>query len=159
MGDKRAATTILAIDYGLRRVGIAVGQTVSGSATPVSTIDTRSATEVDKRVRELIADWRPDVIVVGMPVTDYGDGELGPAIRRFGARLAAQGHAVEYVDERLSSVEAGERIIGARRRGIRGRIRKPEIDAEAARIIAERWLARQAPSDRMRADDANREIP
>ena len=136
MHDER----VLAFDYGRRRIGVAVGQSVTGTASAVTTLMT-TGPELEAALRKLIAEWRPDTVVVGLPLNDDGcGGELDSEIREFANRLAAiADRPVALVDERLSSVEAHERLVAGRRAG-RRRIRKTDIDAEAARVIAERWL-------------------
>ena len=133
--------TILAFDFGLRRIGVAVGQQVTQTASPLETLpngeDGPDWAEIDEQIRE----WRPARLVVGLP--GHADGtpsEIGNAARAFALALARYDLPVEMVDERLSSVEAEALLVTQRQRGQRGRISKAEIDAAAATVIAERWL-------------------
>lgn len=140
-----AALTIMAFDYGERRIGVAVGQTVTGSAQALRTL-TRSAQGTDwESIGRLVAEWRPGRFAVGQPRhLDGREHELAPAIRRFGAELGTRyGCPVDIVDERLSSVEAEGRLTERKRARGGGRTRHApaEIDAEAACVIAEQWLA------------------
>lgn len=138
----RPSTTILAFDYGGRRIGVAVGQSVTGSASALGTVTNRAQGPDWPAIERLVADWRPARLVVGLPLKEDGsDGETGEAARRFGDALARFGLPVEVIDERYSSLEARERLVDERRQGLRGRLRKEMIDATAAVVIAERWLA------------------
>lgn len=138
----RPSTTILAFDYGGRRIGVAVGQSVTGSASAVGTVANREQGPDWPAIERLVADWRPTQLVVGLPLmTDGRESETGDAARAFGQALGRFGLPVEVIDERYSSLEARDRLVDARRRGLRGRLDRAMIDAAAAVIIAERWLA------------------
>lgn len=134
--------TILAFDFGLRRIGVAVGQTVTGSASPLGIVDNGEHGPDSARLQSLVEEWRPDGIVVGMPLhADGSPGELAPTIRAFMRDLERFGLPVEEIDERHSSQEAEAALIRARQAGSKGRIAKADIDAAAAVMIAERYLA------------------
>ena len=134
--------TILAFDYGLRRIGVAVGQDVTASASPVGTI-ANSEDGVDyERLSEVIAEWNPTRLVVGMPLhADGSPSEMSAAVETFVAALARYELPVATIDERYSSVEAERTLKSARQQGSRGRISKADIDVAAAVCIAERYLA------------------
>jgi len=135
-------TTILAFDFGLRRIGIAVGQSVTGSASPLGTI-ANSESGVDRdAIAALIREWRPTLLVVGMPMhADGSPSDLQKPVEAFIEELRSFGLPVESVDERYTSVEAERVLKEARASGSRGRISKEEIDSAAAVFIAERYLA------------------
>jgi len=138
----RPSTTILAFDYGGRRIGVAVGQSVTGSASALGTVANRDHGPDWPAIERLITEWRPAQLVVGLPLMEDGsDSDMGKAARRFCAALARFGLPVEVMDERYSSLEARERLVDERRQGLRGRLSKETIDAAAAVVIAERWLA------------------
>lgn len=149
--DTRASApsvTILAFDYGARRIGIAVGQSVTGSASPLCTAANRDSRPDWAAIERLVTEWRPARLVVGLPLmADGSDSESTAAARGFGAALARFGLPVELVDERYSSHEARERLVDERRGGLRGRLSREQVDAAAAVVIAERWLgqSRRAP--------------
>ena len=134
--------TILAFDFGLRRIGVAVGQDVTASASPLGSI-ANGANGVDHgRIKALIAEWHPTKLVVGMPShADGSPGTMTAAVEAFVRELGRYGLPVRTVDERYSSVEAERVLKEARRQGSRGRISKQDIDAAAAVFIAERYLA------------------
>lgn len=140
--DKNLPETVLAFDFGLRRIGIAVGQDITASASPVGVV-TNSGGGVDHdRIRSIIDEWHPARLVVGMPMhADGSPGEMTTAVEAFIKELQRYELPVETIDERYSSIEAEEALKAARSEGTRGRIKKQDIDAAAAVLIAERYLA------------------
>ncbi|MEM7278247.1 MAG: Holliday junction resolvase RuvX [Pseudomonadota bacterium] len=140
MTDERPLTTVLAFDFGLKRIGVAVGQTVSKSASPIGTFSGEpKARQV--WVNQLLREWRPDKLLLGDPVASKASKSLKREIQRFAEFLQASGLPLEFVDESMSSQEASERLRDQRQNGLRRKTRKEDIDAEAARLIAERWLS------------------
>lgn len=137
------ATTLLAFDYGARRIGVAVGQTVTGSARELATL-TAVGDEPDwDAIESLIDDWQPDLLLVGLPLdADGGESAQCEAVRAFATELAHAGLPVQLIDEHLSSREAEARLAEARSSGRRRRrVAKGDVDALSAVIIAEQWLA------------------
>lgn len=135
--------TILAFDFGRRRIGVAVGQDVTASASPVGTVANGDDGVDHDHLREIIAEWRPTRLVVGMPLhADGSPSEMSVAVDAFVAELERYELPVATIDERYSSVEAERMLKSARQQGSRGRISKADIDAAAAVCIAERYLAR-----------------
>ena len=134
--------TILAFDFGLRRIGVAVGQDVTASASPVGIVENDEKGVDHDRIRAIISEWHPTRLVVGMPT--HADGSPGPitaAVEAFIDELAQYGLPISTIDERYSSREAEQALKNARKKGSRGRISKQDIDAAAAVFIAERYLA------------------
>ena len=133
---------VLAFDYGARRIGVAVGQTTTGSASPVGVVAVRGTpdwTALERWVRE----WSPARLLVGVPYNmDGTETVLTATCRAFAAELARRfGLPVECVDERLTSAAATADLREARRSGARTRrVRREDIDAHAARLILETWL-------------------
>jgi putative Holliday junction resolvase len=139
--------TILAFDFGLRRIGIAVGQSVSGSASPAGVVTNRDSGPDTGAIARLIHEWQPERLVVGIPVREGGlASEMDGPVEKFIGLLGKFGLPVDAVDEHASSLEAEERLRQSRAAGERGRISKEAVDAMAAVIIAERYLS-------LRADD------
>ncbi len=134
--------TILAFDFGLRRIGVAVGQDVTASASPLGVV-TNDAGSVDfEAIDRHIAEWRPDQLVVGLPLKpDGSDSEMLGPVRKFVAALDRYELPVATMDERYTSTEAERLLKEARADGRRGRIDKASIDSAAAVLIAERYLA------------------
>jgi putative Holliday junction resolvase len=135
--------TILAFDFGLRRIGVAVGQQVTGSANPIAVIANGENGPDWAAIEVLIREWQPGRIIVGMPShADGSPSEISNAVERFIKELARFERPIETEDERYSSLEAEELLKSERALGLRGRIRKEMIDSAAATLIAERWLSK-----------------
>lgn len=141
--DGGAARTVLAFDFGLRRIGVAVGQAVTRSATALTTLPAVEGEPEGRALDRLIGEWQPDRLLLGMPIAPGETSALEAPLKRFRRRLEGYGIPVELVDEQFSSAEAHSRLAGARRSGARRRrVSKADIDSLSARIIAEQWLAR-----------------
>ena len=137
-----APTTILAFDFGLRRIGVAVGQSVTGSASPLAVIANRETGIDHDAIAALIREWRPARLVVGMPMhADGSDSEMQQPVLAFIDELRRYELPISTVDERYTSVEAERTLKEARAAGTRGRVSKEDIDSAAAVFIAERYLA------------------
>lgn len=133
--------TILAFDFGLRRIGVAVGQRITDSANPLDVVNNGSQGPDWSRIDRLVAEWRPTRLIVGLPLhADGSKSDIGVAASAFAEDLGRFGLPVEAVDERYSSIEARDQLREERKQGRRGRIRKEMIDGAAAQLIAERWL-------------------
>jgi putative holliday junction resolvase len=142
--DTRSHETILAFDFGLRRIGVAVGQTVTGSAGPVGTVANHTHGPDWGRIGQLIKEWGAARLIVGMPVNvDGSPSEFSAQVDVFIEGLAQFFLPVEKVDERYSSMEAQEILVQGRKAGARGRVSKGTVDAVAATLIAERWLGKE----------------
>jgi putative Holliday junction resolvase len=128
--------TFLGFDFGPRKIGVAVGQTVTGTASALTTVRSRGDKPDWARIEQLVREWRPRVAVVGLPFNmDDTQGELAPEARRFAHQLRGRfGLDVHLVDERLTSLEA-------RRRLGRDATSLDAIDATAAKLILETWLS------------------
>jgi putative Holliday junction resolvase len=136
-------TTLLGFDVGARRIGVAVGNTVSASARELGVIDVFDNGPDWARLDRWVQEWRPDGLVVGDPATlDGGDQPIRQRARGF-ARTLAKRYAlpVQQVDERRSSVEAAQRFAAGRAAGTRKRHQAAQLDALAAVVILERWLS------------------
>ena len=141
MVDSPAAPAlVLAFDYGTRRIGVAIGDTLTQTARPLHTIDHAALwRDLDK----IFAEYRPARCVVGLPHNmDGTPTALTPVVRRFAAELQQRYHLpVGLVDERTSSREAEAALRDARASGLkRRRTTHADVDKVAARIVLERWL-------------------
>jgi putative holliday junction resolvase len=137
-----AAGTLLAFDYGRRRIGMAVGNTLTRKARALLTLELADTGPDWPRIEALVREWQPVRLVVGVPYNaDGSEGELAAEAQRFARRLAGRcGIPVDTIDERLTSVEAEDRLTAARRAG-RGRaIAKADVDSAAAAVILQSWL-------------------
>jgi putative Holliday junction resolvase len=140
--DVNGPETILAFDYGRRRIGVAVGQTITASASPLGVVSNDFSGPDQAKISALIKEWRPNRLVVGMPAhADGSASDMQNYVNQFIEILTVYDLAVETVDERYTSVEAEAALKNARAAGTRGRISKEEIDSAAAVLIAERYLA------------------
>jgi len=138
---------VLAFDFGLRRIGIASGDTISGRAAPHSAVTVPPGGIDWTPIDRAIDTFKPHVLVVGHPDNADGSaGALSAAANRFAAALAERSRLpVQRADEYASSLEAAaelkqQRASGQRRR----RLQRADIDSAAAAIILERWLDRAA---------------
>jgi putative holliday junction resolvase len=136
--------TLLAFDYGRRRIGVAVGNTLTRQARALVTLEADAAGPDWARIAALIDEWRPARLVVGVPYNDAAPGAaIAAEAQRFARRLHGRfGLPVDTVDERLSSAEAHDRLREDRRAGRRGPIAKKDIDSAAAAVILQDWLDR-----------------
>lgn len=132
--------TILAFDYGRRRIGVAVGNRLTQTATPAGVLD-RHGDIPWRSIDRLVEDWRPGQLVVGLPGVagrDSVDGEIHEFVQELQDRYKL---AVATVDEALTSSAARTELTAARRRGERTRrLDKGDIDKAAACLIAEQWM-------------------
>jgi putative Holliday junction resolvase len=134
--------TILAFDYGRRRIGVAVGQTITASASPLGVVANDYSGPDQEKIASLIKEWRPSRLVVGMPAhADGSASDMQNYVNQFIETLAVFELEIDTVDERFTSLEAEARLKDARAAGARGRITKESIDSAAAVLIAERYLA------------------
>ena len=132
---------ILAVDLGDVRTGLAVGEDVTGTVQPLEVIVERDESARLEKVAAAIAEFGPDLILVGLPINmDDSEGPRALAARAFGARLAERtGLPVDFHDERLSSFEADESLKGS---GLTHKGKKKVQDAIAAANILQDWMRR-----------------
>lgn len=138
---------VLGFDVGSRRIGVAVGSPFGHGARALAVVDVHAAGPDWAAIDRLRAEWRPQGLVVGDPMTlDGGDQPIRQRAHAFARALHARYRLpVVLVDERSSSIEAAQRFAGERAQGHRRRRDAAALDAVAAAIIVERWLA--APQD------------
>lgn len=126
--------TVLAFDFGTKRIGVAVGETMLGNAKPLTTISVEANAARFAAIDKLVAEWQPERFVVGLPLSSEGEAhEMTARAQRFGRQLEARYPLpVTLVDERFSSTEAEARLA---ERGLNWKQRKETLDAEAAATI------------------------
>jgi putative Holliday junction resolvase len=131
--------TLLGFDFGERRIGVAVGETLLGIAHPLQTIDSESNDVRFTIIAALIAEWKPTRLVVGLPThMDGSEHALTLLCKKFARRLEGRFKLpVTLVDERLSSAEASQSLKEA---GIGGRRQKPMLDQVAAQHILQSYF-------------------
>jgi putative Holliday junction resolvase len=135
----RKPRLVLGFDYGRKRIGVAVGQALTGTATPLTTIRCPHERPDWQAIARLIETWHPDALVVGEPRAEPGAVHpIARAAKRFGNQLRGRyGLPVYWIDERLSSY-AAERMLHDH-----GRRDEEAVDSMAAGIILETWLRQQ----------------
>ncbi|EQD32414.1 Resolvase, holliday junction-type, YqgF-like protein [mine drainage metagenome] len=134
---------ILAFDFGLQRVGIAIGDTLTGTAAPRPASAARAGKPDWESIGREVRAFNPGRLVVGAPYnTDGTAGALMPSVRRFANELRRRfALPVSLIDERFSSLEASAALTRLRARGGRRRVRREHLDSAAAAVILERWLS------------------
>ena len=133
--------SILGFDFGLRRIGVAVGQATTLTASSLDIIAHRQKPDWDAITR-LVREWKPVLFVVGLPLGPEGeDTDMSRAARKFGNQLSGRYEtSVEFFDERLSSRAAESRFAELRAAGGVRRKDARKLDAAAACIILENWM-------------------
>jgi putative Holliday junction resolvase len=136
--------TVLAFDFGTRRIGVAVGEMMLGTARPLTTISAEANQARFDAIGKLIAEWQPATLVVGLPLSLEGEAhEMTARCRRFARQLEGRYRLpVVLVDERLTSASADERLRG---QGLDWRRRKASVDAEAAAILLQSHFDQSHP--------------
>lgn len=126
--------TVLAFDFGERRIGVAVGEHLIHSANPLVTIDSESNEVRFTAITQLVSEWRPTLLVVGLPLSlDGSETEVTQLCKKFARRLNGRFNLpVALIDERYSSAEASQLL---NETGIRGRAQKAMLDQVAAQTI------------------------
>jgi len=131
--------TLLAFDFGTKRIGVAVGNTLLRRANPLTTINDEKTDARFAKIANLLAEWQPSALVVGLPSNDDGTPhELTALCRRFANRLKGRFNLpVILVDERYTSLAASAAL---NEQGIRGREQKILIDQYAAQQILQAYF-------------------
>ena len=142
-----ATRRFLAFDFGTKRIGVAVGQALTGTATPLDALNARDGIPNWDDVAGLVKAWRPDGFVVGIPLTMEGvEGEMALRARKFANRLHGRFNKPSFeMDERLSSCEAESYAGGA----------STSIDSIAAGLILESWFRQQQSAASTHSQEQN----
>ncbi|AIR70539.1 Holliday junction resolvase RuvX [Dickeya fangzhongdai] len=134
--------TLLAFDFGTRSIGVAIGQEITGTARPLTSLKAQDGVPDWQKVEKLLNEWQPALVIVGLPLNmDGTEQPLTVRARKFSQRLHGRfGVKVELHDERLSTVEARADLF--ERGGFRA-LDKGSVDAASAVIILESWFEQQ----------------
>lgn len=134
--------TILGFDVGSKRIGVAVGQTLTATASPVTILSAQNFKPDWQQVEALLAEWKPSAVVMGLPThADESENRVATAVAKLARRLEQEFKLpVHFVDELLSSVEAQEQIDKSRPRRSRSKKRNQPIDDVAAQVILQSWF-------------------
>ncbi len=140
--DNDQTLSALGFDYGTQRIGIAFGQSLTGTAKAICILKARDGIPNWRDIESLIEDWKPDIFVVGLPYNlDGSESELMVRAVKFANRLNGRFNKPSYgMDERLSSAAAAQQVIEENR----GSKKRAAIDDIAAQIILEDWFAELA---------------
>ncbi|MFZ9037095.1 MAG: Holliday junction resolvase RuvX [Gammaproteobacteria bacterium] len=132
--------TVIGFDFGSHCIGVAVGQTLTGQASPLTAVKSKDWYAIGK----ILLEWQPQLLVVGLPLNMLGEQqEMSKRAERFCRQLEGRfGIPTRLVDERLTTREAHQLSLESRRKKS-----KPEIDSLAAALITESWLRDYAASE------------
>jgi putative Holliday junction resolvase len=142
---RQTSRTLLGFDYGRKRIGIAVGQEITGTAKGLTTLNSVQSKPNWDAIDKLVGEWQPQLLVVGMPHNmDDQAGErqhiLHDEVKGFGNQLAERYNLpVEWIDEKLSSLEA-EQLLASNQQKKQRKKSKAEIDKLAAQLILQSYL-------------------
>jgi putative Holliday junction resolvase len=132
--------TVLAFDFGTQKIGLAIGQELTKTASPLPAIKAKDGIPNWDQLAKIIAEWQPDLFVVGHPLNmDGTDNDVTVRARKFANRLNGRFHKpAELVDERLSSFDAKDLV-----KELHGKVdhRDTAIDSVAASLILETWFS------------------
>jgi putative holliday junction resolvase len=135
------AECIIAFDYGTRFIGVAVGQDITGTASPLPALPAKDGIPNWGQIAGLLEEWRPQRLIVGLPLNmDGTTSEISQRAEKFARRLHGRfGLPVETWDERLSSYEARGEMLARGKQNFR----ESGVDSLSARLILESWFAAQ----------------
>ena len=141
--------SIIAFDYGLRSIGVAVGQTITGTATPLTALKAQDGIPNWQQVEALLTEWQPQLCVVGLPLNmDGTEQPITARARKFANRLHGRfGVQVNLQDERLTTVSAKEYLFAE---GGYKRLAKGAVDSASACLILQDYLRQQAATETQR---------
>ena len=134
--------TFLGFDFGMKNIGVAVGQELTKTANPLTVVKAREGIPDWDHLKKLLDEWHPQLLIVGLPLNmDGTEQEMTAAAKRFGNRLNGRFHiAVAWQDERLTTFEALDQL------GIRSKMqsnKREDVDRISAQLILQSWLNQQ----------------
>jgi len=131
------AQTVLGFDFGTQKIGLAIGQTATCTATPLCILKAKEGIPNWQALGKIILQWQPDLLLVGLPLNmDGSESEISSLARKFARRLNGRFHLpFQMVDERLTSFEA--------RQGTQEKRGQKDLDAIAACLMIESWFDAQ----------------
>ena len=133
---------LMGFDFGTRSIGIATGQEITGTASPLTSIKANDGIPDWDQIEKILKEWQPDLLIVGLPLNmDGTEQEMTQRAKKFGQRLHGRfGFQVEFKDERLTTTDAKARLF--ERGGYRA-LGKSKVDAVSAQLILESWMEEQ----------------
>ncbi|MCJ8316348.1 Holliday junction resolvase RuvX [Idiomarina sp.] len=138
-------STIIGFDFGTKSIGVAVGQSVTGTASPLSALKAKDGIPNWDAIEQLFKEWQPERLVVGLPLNmDGSEQPLTQRAKKFGNRLHGRfGLPVSFQDERLTSTAAREELFNS---GGYKKLEKGLVDSQAALLIVEDFLSNSLPT-------------
>ena len=136
------AQTVMGFDFGMKNIGVAIGQQLTGTASGVAALKARDGIPDWQQIADLIQQWQPHQLVVGLPLNmDGSEQQMTAAARKFGNRLNNRFNIpVAWQDERLTTFEAVDTM------GLRNKFqsaKRSDVDRLSAQIILQSWLDQQ----------------
>ena len=131
---------VLGFDFGMKRIGVAVGQTITKTARPLATLKAHNGVPAWETIKKLIQTWQPDALIVGVPLNmDGTEQKLTHAAKKFADELQSKFNLPVFgMDERLSTKDARERLFAT---GGYKALQNGQVDSIAAQLILQNWLA------------------
>nr|WP_321272948.1 Holliday junction resolvase RuvX [uncultured Tolumonas sp.] len=131
--------SLMGFDFGTRSIGIATGQEITGTASPLTSLKANEGIPDWVQLEKLLKEWQPDLLIVGLPLNmDGTEQEMTVRARKFGQRLHGRfGFQVEFKDERLTTTDAKARLF---EHGGYKALGKSRVDAVSAQLILESWM-------------------
>ncbi len=131
--------SLMGFDFGTRSIGIATGQEITGTASPLTSLKANDGIPDWSQLEKLLKEWQPDLLVVGLPLNmDGTEQEMTVRAPKFGQRLHGRfGFQVEFKDERLTTTDAKARLF---EHGGYKALGKSRVDAVSAQLILESWM-------------------
>lgn len=139
VSNDKHAKILLAFDFGLKRIGVAIGQTITKTARPLKTLPAKDGMPNWETLGALISKWQPDAIVVGIPLNMDGSlQKISENARQFAEEIEKRFHLTVYqVDERLTTKDARERVFA---KGGYKALQDGQVDQVAAQLILQNWF-------------------
>jgi putative Holliday junction resolvase len=137
---------LLGIDFGFKRIGIAIAETEIGIVTPRAPIEASGTLKIDAaKIAQIAKQEEAKKVILGLPIEESGEeGRMARIFRNLGDLISGHGVVVEFVDERLTSVIAEQTL---REEGLKASQRRKLKDGEAAALILERYISEAHPQD------------
>lgn len=137
---KHSSNILLGFDFGMKRIGVAVGQTITQSARPLETFKAKNGVPEWEKLTKLIKIWQPDALIVGIPLNmDGTEQPLTALAKEFADSLRERYKLPVYgFDERLSTKDARERLFA---QGGYKALQNGQVDSVAAQLILQNWLS------------------
>ena len=131
--------TAMGFDFGTRKIGMAIGQSITNTANPIDTIYSKDGVINWDEIRKIINQWQPDILVVGLPLNmDGSEQPITATAKKFANDLSIRFNLkVELVDERLTTKASKEYIFNEH--GYKG-LKKISVDSMSAKLILEQWM-------------------